>query len=454
MKLNIFSKSLLLTVGIAANTVAGAAITKPAVSWKEQCMGPDMEFEEQTLCGEKDGYIIHAYMKDYDCDLKYACFLKPNTTPNENVIPIKAKNPTECIKIRGEYYCSADFNNIDCPNCSFPEFVQKVSLTIGSFFRYDLVDENDQIDFSLDESSSSKIIPEPKSTKTLPVPVPITTTTTITSKVIPSSTAANVVPWKEQCMGPDMEFEEQTLCGEKDGYIIHAYMKDYDCDLKYACFLKPNTTPNENVIPIKAKNPTECIKIRGEYYCSADLNNMDCPDCSFPEFVQKVSSVIGRFFKYEFVNENDDVPFQNEDSVETSTAIPEPKSTKTLPVPITTTITTTSKTSKVIPSSTATNVVPWKEQCMGPDMEFEEQTLCGEKDGYIIHAYMKDYDCDLKYACFLKPNTTPNENVIPIKAKNPTECIKIRGEYYCSADLNNMDCPDCSFPEFVQKVSS
>jgi len=133
MKLN-----LLLSLGVVA---VNAVVGKVIIPWKSECEIEAEETPEQTDCSDRNGYFIHGAPIDGEgqCSYKYACFL-PSGAKKIFPFAIKAQDPSECIELRGKYYCSADLNNIPCENCTFSQFVYTVYETFGRKFDYEDID--------------------------------------------------------------------------------------------------------------------------------------------------------------------------------------------------------------------------------------------------------------------------------------------------------------------------
>jgi len=355
---------LLLSLAIAANT----AVTKTVLPWKEECYMLDMITPEHENCIERNGYYFQGAPIDEEghCPTKYACFLPSGA---KKILPdaIKAQDPSECIEIRGRYYCSADLNNIPCENCTFPEFVQKAYETFGGRFEYEEIDVSK-------------------------VKTPIELPTNTTEKIRCS---------KQESI--------DRKCRDREGYYLH--MSFYpDCDKDYyACFLPNNRKILKNAVA--AKNLSECIIIDGEEYCSIDYTNISCPKgkkCTFPKLVKEISNTFGDYFSYK-------------------------KSTK--------------RSKKAIS-------IPEREFCSVRNYQYSsEESNCDNRDGQFIYGATlnDDGECNTNYACFLPSG---NARFFPgaFKAKDSSECINLYGYNYCSADLNNIECPDCTFPQFVKKV--
>eukprot|EP00833_Pecoramyces_ruminatium_P007197 jgi/Orpsp1_1/1181229/evm.model.c7180000076374.1 len=336
-----------------------------------------------------------------NCDYKYACFLPTGAT---TILPnaILAKDPSECIKIKGNYYCSADLNNYDCPDCTFPQFVQKVYETFGERFDYE--------DIDLSEVTTPIVVPTATTSTTA-------TVSTVTSDSTPTTQKSTkvVIPWRGECPIAAEETPEQTDCNERDGFFMFGAPMDEEgnCEYRYACFLPTGATkifPNA----ILAKDPSECIKIKGNYYCSADLNNYDCPDCTFPQFVQKVYESFGERFDYEDIDLNE----------------------------VTTPIT--------VPTETSENI-----KCATRKSYGTEGRNCEIRDGLFLNEAFYP-DCDKKrFACFLPEGKKITKNAVA--AQNPSECIVIDGKTYCSIDYTNISCPEgketCTFSELLQEIS-
>jgi len=260
MKLN-----LLLSLGVVAvNAVVGNVIIPWEMEWEMEwemvCEMDAVETIEQTSCSERRGYIIDDVLidKEGECSYKYACFL-PSGAKHIFPFAIKAQDPSECIEIEGQYYCSADINNIPCENCTFSQFVSTVYETFGERFEYEDIDV-------------SKI-------KT-PIKLPTDTTDE-----------------KVKCVKYNIYSDEEIICERNYGlYMRASFYPDCDHDY-YACFLPNGEKVTDN--GIEAQNLSECITIDGVKYCSIDFTNVSCPkgkECTFTEYVQEFRHVFGSYF--------------------------------------------------------------------------------------------------------------------------------------------------------------
>jgi len=147
MKLN-----LLLFLGIVVNIIIGAtllsqylpftkSVTNTVSSINASPTSTNILFPRQHICGawaaietnnstncyERNDYYFRGDSKD--CTPYYACFLPSG---EKRIFPyaIKAQDPSECIEMRGQYYCSVDLNNVECPNCTFTQFIEKIKLIL------------------------------------------------------------------------------------------------------------------------------------------------------------------------------------------------------------------------------------------------------------------------------------------------------------------------------------
>jgi len=208
-------------------------------------------------------FIKMSFYPDCDHDY-YACFLSEGRKISKNAVV--AQNLSECVTVYGERSCSIDYTNIPCPDgkeCTFTALLQEISQIFGEYFTY--------------EPSSS--------------------TPSLSSSPVPTIV-------KEFCsIGNLIFYDEETNCAERNGKIIYGAPVDDEgnCDYQYACFLPSGSS---RIFPdaYKAEDPSECIDINGDIYCSADLNNIDCPECTFPQFVTKVKEILEDHFDYDPVD--------------------------------------------------------------------------------------------------------------------------------------------------------
>jgi len=251
--------------------------------------------------------------------------------------------------------------------------------------------------------------------KSLPPKRPIDNANTIPTSNAASTSTKVIIPWKSECPIETMESPEQENCDERNGYYIQGAPMDEEghCDFKYACFLPSDA---EKILPdaIKAQDPSECIEIEGHYYCSADLNNFSCENCTFSQFTQMVYETFGEKFHYE-----------NIDATQITTPIE-------------------------LPTNTAEKI-----KCAKRINLANEGTECRGRSGHFIKmSFYPDCDNDY-YACFLKNNRKISNN--GVAAQNLSECITINGYEYCSVDYTNISCSEgkeCTFPELIQEISN
>jgi len=401
MKLN-----LLLSLGIAVNIVIGAtlpsqylpftnSIANAASSLYASPISTNILFPresgcgfraasltiEDRNCGERNGYFIDDIVREVaggPCLYKYICFL-PSGEKKIRPDAIKAQDPSECIEIRGKYYCSADLNNV-CPDCTFPQLVERVKMIFPRFFQYNSIDV-------------TKI--------TTPIELPTDTDEKI------------------KCPSQVIYSGRELYCRYRSGYFIKMSLYP-DCDKEYfACLLQNNKKISKN--GVVAQNLSECVIVNDmelvfnhikPEYCSVDFTNIPCSkgkECTFTELIQEIGNTFGDYFSYEKSN-------------------------------------STSREAISIPEKEFCNV--------HFSTYYKQENNCETRNGVIISGYLVDDDsnCDYKYACFLPSG---NERLLPdaFEAQDPSECIVINDRYYCSADLNNIECSDCTtFPQFVEKV--
>jgi len=331
-------------------------------------------------CRDRGGYYLN--MSFYpDCDKDYyACFLPNNKKILKN--SIAAKNLSECIIIDDEEYCSIDYTNISCPEgkeCTYPELLKEISNIFGDYFSY--------------EKSST------------------------------TSTEAVSNPEKEFCYVRNYQYySEERNCDDRDGVYAHGSVLNDDgkCDYKYACFLPSGVT---RLFPdaFKAEDPSECIDINGDVYCSADLNNIECPDCTFPQFVERVKEVLDQEFYYKAV-----------DVSEVTESIVLPK-----------------------------DVIPQNVECAKrKPLPEKPYRACRNVGGELFNMEFHP-DCEKTYyACFIPRDGVPKKTAI--KAKYLSECITItvigHPNVYCAVDYyDGVTCPEgketCTFTEYVQEMS-
>jgi len=373
-----FTKSITNTVSSLYASPTSPNVLTPR-QWGCGFWADDPSRNEGNNCFERNGRYINGISAN--CEHKYVCFL-PSGEKKIFPFAIKAQDPSECIEIEGKYYCSADLSNIECPDCTFTQFVQKVDSTIGGhFFTYKNID-----------------------------------VTQITTPIeLPTDTDEKIKCLKDNTFIGSRERD----CTNRKGYYIN--MSFYpDCDEEYyACLLPNNRKISKN--GVVARNLSECITIANDpmrffapltaKYCSVDSTNISCSEgkeCTFTELLQEIGNTYGDYFPYE-------------------------KSNSTSIEPVT---------------------IPQKEFCNKNDGTYYlQERNCETRNGVIIKGYPVDDDgiCDIKYACFLPSG---NARLFPdaFKAQDPSECIIINGRNYCSVDLNNIECPDCTFTQFTEKV--
>jgi len=289
MKLN-----LLLSLRIAVNIVVGQILPHtPFVTNTASSLNasptptnvvipktPNCNFEgfrltrEAESCSNRNGYYAIGYAMD--CNSYYACFL-PSGEKKIFPFAIKAQDPSECIYTRGEYYCSADLTNVECPDCTFTEFVQKVDDLIGYNFGYKTIDVTN-------------------------ISTPIELPTETSDKI-------------ECVYGSSLSLRDLDCEIIRRGYLINMSLYPNCDDIYYACLL-----PNNRKISkygVAAQNLTECITIYDDpimdifqvdppVYCSVGYTNIPCPEgkkeCSFTELLQEFSNIFGDYFIYEKSN--------------------------------------------------------------------------------------------------------------------------------------------------------
>jgi len=396
---------------------------------KEFCRtGNLIYYDEETNCADRNGKIIYGAPVDDEgqCDYKYACFLPSGSS---RIFPeaYKAEDPSECIDINGDIYCSADLNNIDCPECTFPQFVTKVKEILEDHFDYDPVDTSQM-------------------TMTKPI-------------ILPKDTPSKSVECVQRKHIPESPY---NACLWLYGKFFN--MEFYpDCEKTYyACFIPQGEDLEAGAI--KAKDLSECITINdnGLIYCAVDYyDGFTCTEhretCTFPEFVQEMANVYGDYFSYRpylpkgittIPTTTTVIDSTTTDSDSTTTVIDSAidsttetistitfralsRSTKTLPPKKTITTTVSSIETTPTPTTPTTKVIiPFKSQCPINAMETDEQSDCGERDGYFIHGAPMDEagHCEYHFACFLPSGAS---KILPyaFKAQDTSECIKINDRY-------------------------
>jgi len=205
----------------------------------------------------------------------------------------------------------------------------------------------------------------------------------------------------------------QKSCHERDAYYINYYFNN-GCSNIEACLIPIN---NNKIFPesYKAENSSECIVIKGETYCAADLvENISCENCTFPKFIDELKKIMGEDFQYEFSN----------------------NSTSTIP----------------------SSIITEKIQCANSQYLNDKYEKCRLSYGYYIqHEFYPDCD-KTYYACFYeKVENTINVDPNVIISEDKSKCLVKKSEEnnefsYCAVGYSNIPCEGCTFSEYVKKA--
>ena len=161
---------------------------------------------------------------------------------------------------------SADLNNIECPDCTFPQFVERVKEVLDQEFYYKAVD--------VSEVTESIVLPK------------------------------DVIPQNVECAKrKPLPEKPYRACRNVGGELFNMEFHP-DCEKTYyACFIPQDSEPEKTAI--KAKDLSECITItiygHQNVYCAVDYyDGVTCPEgketCTFTEYVQEMSRIFGDYF--------------------------------------------------------------------------------------------------------------------------------------------------------------